>query len=80
MDKTRNEQMVVYLCSTQMILQFGIGNKKEKKTTYKNSIEDLRYKISDGEQAELIDSHQEKVKELFEDFKKRFQKMKESKK
>ncbi len=72
MDESRDEQLVVYLCSTQFMLQFGIGNKKTKKTTYKNTLENLRYKISNATDFELINSHQEKFKEFFEDFKSKF--------
>ena len=72
MDDKIDNQIVVYLCSTSMKIQFGIGNKKTKETTYKNTLENLRYKISNASDFELIDSHQEKFKEFFEDFKSKF--------
>lgn len=72
MDETRDFQLVVYLCSTQFSLQFGICNKKTKEVTYRNKLENLRYKISNATEFELIDSHQDKFKLFFEDFKIKF--------
>lgn len=72
MDESRNKQLVVYLCSTQMNIQFGIADKKANKTIYKNELNNLRYKISNATDFELIDSHQEKFNEFFENFKAKF--------
>lgn len=72
MDDSKDKQLVVYLCSTQMNVQFGIADKKENKTIYKNELNNIRYKISNATDFELIDSHQEKFDKLFEDFKTKF--------
>ena len=69
MDEKMDNQLVVYLCSTQMNIQFGVADKKANKTIYKNELNNLRYKISNATDFELIDSHQEKFNEFFEDFK-----------
>ncbi len=71
-DESKDCQLVVYMCSTQFMIQFGIYNKVEKKVIYKNELENLRYKISDSTEMELIDAHQIKFNEFFEDFKLRF--------
>lgn len=69
-------QITVYLNSIQMFCEFGVVEKKNgqvtKNVTHRNKIEDLRYKISSDTQIELIDSHQEKFNNFFEDFKKNF--------
>jgi hypothetical protein len=72
MDKSMDKQLVVYLCSTQMNIQFGVADKKQNKTIYKKELNNLRYKISNATDFELIDSHQDKFKEFFEDFKIKF--------
>ena len=71
-DDSKDCQIVVFLCSTQFRIEFGVYNKKTKEVTYRNKLDNLRYKISDGEQVELIDSHQEKFNEYFKDFKNKF--------
>ena len=48
MDESIDKQLVIYFNSTQMDIQFGIANKKEKKTIYKNELNNLRYKISNA--------------------------------
>ncbi len=77
-DDKRDCQLVVYLSSTQFMLEFGVHNKKKKETIYRNKLENLRYKISAGTIPELIDSHQEKFKLFFEDFKNKFNELKKS--
>ncbi len=74
-DESRDHQLVVYLCSTQFSLEFGIYNKKEKKVVYRRKLENLRYKISDFTEIELIDSHKNKFQEFFEDFKDKFKQL-----
>ena len=44
-------------------------NPKHKIIYHKNELNNLRYKISNATDFELIDSHQEKFNEFFEDFK-----------
>ena len=78
-DESKDYQIVVYLCSTQFRIEFGICKKKTKEVTYRNKLDNLRYKISNGEQAELIDSHQDKFNKYFEDFKTKFDALHESK-
>jgi len=69
-------QITVYLNSIQMFCEFGVVKRKNgevtKDVTHRNKIENLRYKISSDTEFELIDSHQEKFNEFFEDFKKHF--------
>ena len=79
-DEERDLQIVVYLCSTQFMLEFGVANKKTKEVIHRNKLENLRYKISSGEEVELIDSHQEKFRLFFEDFKKWFEKISDNSK
>jgi len=74
-DKSKDCQIVVHLLSTQFMLEFGIYNKVKKEVVYRNKLENLRYKISPGTKAELIDSHQEKFDLLFEDFKNKLQEL-----
>lgn len=71
-DTSRDCQIVVYLCSTQFMLEFGVYNKKKKKVIYRNKLENLRYKISYGTTPELIESHEKKFNLFFEDFKNKF--------
>lgn len=75
MDKSRNSQMVVYMDSCQMFIQFGIGSKNPKKTLYKNELENLRYQMSSGGSPELIDPHKDKFRMFFEDFKIKFEEL-----
>lgn len=69
MDESRKFQLVVFLNSGQMNVQFGIADKEKNKTIYKKELNNLRYKISNATDLELIDSHKEKFRDFFEDFK-----------
>ena len=71
-DIVKENQMVLYFCSTQFMSEFGIHNKVKKKTTYRNKLENLRYKISSMTSPQLIDSHQVKYDKYFKDFKEKF--------
>ena len=65
-------QITVYLNSIQMSVEFGVVIKKTKEVIHRNKLEDLRYKISSNTQLELIDPHQKKFDDLFNDFKLQF--------
>ena len=68
-------------CANSISLSVGFGvvkrkdGKVTKDVTHRNELKDLRYKISSCTYLELIDSHQQKFEELFDDFKKHFEKL-----
>ena len=72
-DKMRRCQLVVVLNSIAFSVEFGVYDKKAKKVLYRNKLENLRYKISTDTEIELIDSHQVKFREFFDDFKGKFE-------
>ncbi len=68
-------QITIYLNSIQMFVEYGVVKKKDMEVIHREKIEDLRYKISSCTDCELIDSHQEKFDELFNNFKIEFNKI-----
>jgi hypothetical protein len=80
-DRLDNDfQLTVVLRSIEFSLELGFVKKEKdgqpKEVLHRNKLENLRYNISPGSRLELIDSHLEKYKEFFEDFKKHFAKLK----
>lgn len=77
-----NWQLVVYLNSHMMFVEMGLCKRKDGKATkevvLRRKIEDLRYNISPGTELCLIDSHQKKFDELFDEFKREFAKLKKN--
>lgn len=63
-DNNKKYQLVVFFNSAQMKIMYGIADKEKKKTIEKYELDNLRYKISTGEDQELIDAHKEKWTEF----------------
>ena len=66
------KNIVVYMNSVTMNIQYGVARKyktkKPNKTIHLIRLDNLRYKISIGTQVELIDSDQELFDNLYNDF------------
>ena len=62
-------QFTLYINTIDLSMEFGILNKETNEVPYRNKLSNLRYKISEGEDLELIDSHQVKWEEWVSDFK-----------
>ena len=76
-DKKRKHQLVVILHATMMRIEFGVAYKPEKKTIYKVTHDNLRYKISSYEQLELTNKSQGLFEEFFQDFKNKYFELRE---
>ena len=69
-----SRKITIAFNSIQMFIEFGLLENNE--IIYRKKIDNLRYKISEGEQVELIDSHQKLFDNFFEDFKNKFYELK----
>lgn len=65
-------QINVVLDSLGLDFDFAVINKKSKEIVYRNRLENLRYRISDGEPLALIENHEENQKAWWSDFKSKF--------
>lgn len=65
-------QINVLLNSLGLDFDFAVINKKSKEIVYRNRLENLRYRISDGEPLALIENHEEDQKAWWSDFKSKF--------
>lgn len=76
-NKNRKHQLVVVFNPIMMEIEYGVATKKPRETIYRQKLKNLRYKISDGEELDFIDTHKKKVNIAFSEIKKIFKLLKE---